>query len=421
MKKTFLKIAALFAVVVATTTSVLAQGSFAYQAVIRDSNGELVKDKEVNAKFSLGEQGKSAVYVETQKVKSNQYGNISVMVGSGTVDSGKFTDVPWNTMNVMMKVEIDINGGTDFKPIGEIQLQPVPYAFYAASAGSLTNNNAGEKDPIFSVKDDKGELVFAVYNDGVKVFVDDTDPAKAMSTGFAVSGRRAAKDGETNDYFVVNGAGTQVYVDEAASSDKAISTGFAVSGRRAAAKDGSADLFTVNNKGTQVFIDDDPSKAMSTGFAVSGRRAAAKDGETEDYLTISTTEGTQVFIDDDPTKAMSTGFAVSGRRAAAKDGVANDYLTIGAEGTTVYVDEEDPKAVSTGFAVAGRRAAAKDGADANLFTVNGTGTQVFIDNDPSKAMSTGFAVSGRRAAAKDEAEDFFTINTTDGTYPHCGQ
>ena len=409
MKKTFLKIAALFAVVVATTSSVLAQGSFAYQAVIRDSNGELVKDKSVNAKFSLGEQGKSAVYVETQTAKTNQYGNISVMVGSGTKVDGDFNKVPWNTMNVMMKVEIDINGGTDFKEIGEIQLQPVPYAFYAASAGSLTNNNAGEKEPIFSVKDDKGELVFAVYNDGVKVFVDDTDPSKAISTGFAVSGRRAAKDGETNDYFVVNGKGTTVYVEE--DSAKAMSTGFAVAGRRAA-KDGSADLFTVNNKGTQVYIDTDADKAISTGFAVSGRRAA-KDGATEDYLTINTTSGTQVYIDDESSsKAISTGFAVSGRRAA-KDGVANDYFTIDSEGTKVYVDEENPKAMSTGFAVAGRRAA-KDGSSSNLFTVNGEGTQVFIDENSDKAISTGFAVSGRRAA-KDEAEDFFTINTTDGT------
>lgn len=411
MKKTFLKIAALFAVVVATTTSVLAQGSFAYQAVIRDSNGELVKDKDVNAKFSLLEKGKTAAYVETQKVKTNQYGNISVMVGSGTKVSGDFNQVPWNTMSVMMKVEIDVNGGNDFKEIGEIQLQPVPYAFYAASAGSLTNNNAGGKDPIFSVKDDKGELVFAVYNDGVKVFVDDTDPSKAMNTGFAVSGRRAAKDGETNDYFVVNGKGTQVYVDEDASG-KPVSTGFAVSGRRAA-KDGSSDLFTVNSEGTQVYIDDaSSSKPVSTGFAVSGRRAA-KDGAVDNYLTINTTNGTQVYIDDDSSKPVSTGFAVSGRRAA-KDGVTNDYFTIDAEGTKVYVDEEDPKAMNTGFAVAGRRAA-KDGSDANLFTVSGEGTQVFIDEpNSSKPVSTGFAVSGRRAA-KDEPEDFFTINTTDGT------
>lgn len=407
MKKTFLKIAALFAVVVATTTSVLAQGSFAYQAVIRDSKGDLVKDKDVNAKFSLGEQGKDAVYVETQKVKTNQYGNISVMVGSGAVESGKFTDVPWNTMNVMMKVEIDVNGGTDFKPIGEIQLQPVPYAFYAASAGSLTNNNSGEKDPIFSVKDDNGELVFAVYNDGVKVFVDDTDPSKAMSTGFAVSGRRAAKDGETNDYFVVNGKGTQVYVDEDASG-KAISTGFAVSGRKAA-KDGSGDLFTVNSEGTQVFIDSDPSKAMSTGFAVSGRRAA-KDGANEDYLTINTDKGTQVFIDDDPSKAMSTGFAVSGRRAA-KDEAENFFTINTTEGTMVYVDDDPSKAMSTGFAVAGRRAA-KDGEPELLLQVNGEGTQVFIDDDPSKAMSTGFAVSGRRAAKDSAAVDYLYISDT---------
>ena len=405
MKKTFLKIAALFAVVVATTTSVLAQGSFAYQAVIRDSKGDLVKDKDVNAKFSLGEQGKDAVYVETQKVKTNQYGNISVMVGSGAVESGKFTDVPWNTMNVMMKVEIDVNGGTDFKPIGEIQLQPVPYAFYAASAGSLTNNNSGEKDPIFSVKDDNGELVFAVYNDGVKVFVDDTDPSKAMSTGFAVSGRRAAKDGETNDYFVVNGKGTQVYVDEDASG-KAISTGFAVSGRKAA-KDGSGDLFTVNSEGTQVFIDSDPSKAMSTGFAVSGRRAA-KDGANEDYLTINTDKGTQVFIDDDPSKAMSTGFAVAGRRAA-KDGADANLFTVNGGGTQVFIDDDPSKAMSTGFAVSGRRAAKDESED--FFTINTTeGTMVYVDDDPSKAMSTGFAVAGRRAAKDGEPELLLQVN-----------
>ena len=207
--------------------------------------------------------------------------------------------------------------------------------------------------------------------EGTQVFIDD-DPSKAMSTGFAVSGRRAAaKDGVANDYLTIGAEGTTVYVDE--EDPKAVSTGFAVAGRRAAAKDGAdANLFTVNGTGTQVFIDNDPSKAMSTGFAVSGRRAAAKD-EAEDFFTINTTDGTMVYVDDDPSKAMSTGFAVAGRRAA------------------------------------------KDGEPELLLKVNGEGTQVFIDDDPSKAMSTGFAVSGRRAAAKDSAAvavDYLTISDT---------
>lgn len=56
-------------------------------------------------------------------------------------------------------------------------------------------------------------------------------------------------------------------------------TGFAVAGRRAA-KDGSPNsILTVNNQdGTRVYIDDTDGKAMQTGFAVAGRRAA-KDGE----------------------------------------------------------------------------------------------------------------------------------------------
>ena len=115
-----------------------------------------------------------------------------------------------------------------------------------------------------------------------------------------------------------------------------MSTGFAVSGRRAA-KDESGDFFTINTtEGTMVYVDDDPSKAMSTGFAVAGRRAA-KDGEPELLLQVNG-EGTQVFIDDDPSKAMSTGFAVSGRRAA-KDSAAVDYLYISDTSTQFTLTE----------------------------------------------------------------------------------
>ncbi|MBO7145418.1 MAG: collagen-like protein, partial [Salinivirgaceae bacterium] len=204
------------------------------------------------------------------------------------------------------------------------------------------------EEALFEVKDKDGNVVFAVYPNAVRVYVDEEADggSKAMATGFAVAGRRAAKEGN-GDIFAVNAEGTKVFVDDG----KAMATGFAVAGRRAA-KDGSAtateNILKIDTDGTTVYIDDE-AKAMATGFAVAGRRAA-KEGANGDIFAVNA-DGTKVFVDDG--KAMATGFAVAGRRAA-KDGDATateNILKIDTDGTTVYIDDE-AKAMATGFAVA---------------------------------------------------------------------
>ena len=418
MKSFLKKMVAVVSLVVAMVANVEAQNSFAYQAVIRTAKGELVSSKEIGMQFSLIYDGK-VIYCETQKPTTNQYGSVQVEVGKGQKVSGSFADVPWSTMQVMMKIEADPNGGTSYIDLGTIQLQPAPYAMYAPAAGKVTTIQAGDpksdSDALFEVKDKDGNVVFAVYPDGVRVFVDDSDSTvtKAISTGFAVSGRKAAKEGEEANIFAVNAQGTQVFVNEEdTAGGKAMQTGFAVSGRKAA-KDGS-DLFTVGSTGTQVYIDEDATKAISTGFAVSGRKGADKGDDK--YLEINT-DGTHVYIDneDDSTKAVRTGFAVSGRRGGAKD--AAKYMEINADGTKVYVGA-DGKAMPTGFAVSGRRGAAK-GKEIKLFEVNSFGTQIYIDAENTKAQRTGFAVSGRRGAAKDGStdsnQDKYMVIDADGT------
>ena len=378
--------------------AVEAQNSFSYQAVIRTAKGELVSNQEVGMQFSLIYDGQ-VVYSETHKAKTSQYGNVQVKVGEGEVVKGSFAAVPWSTMKVMMKIEADPQGGTNYIDLGTIQLQPAPYAMYAPAAGTVHTVQAGEpksdSDALFEVKDKDGNVVFAVYRDGVRVFVDDSE-GKAMATGFAVSGRKAAKDGEEADIFTVNAEGTQVFVND---EGKAMATRFAVSGRKAA-KDGSSDLFTVGSTGTQIYIDNDPDsyrekdKATYTGFAVAGRKAAKGEGK---YFEINA-DGTRVYIDPDSNrdegKPMATGFAVSGRKAAK--GENGKYFEINADGTRVYVDEG--KAAPTGFAVSGRKAA--KGKAAKLFEVNSYGTQIYIDAN-AKAVQTGFAVSGRKATKEE--------------------
>ena len=373
MKKILFKMLLLSCMVLTTFTS-MAQGSFAYQAVIRDSKGQLVCDKNVSMRFTLSYDSKD-YYQETQTAKTNAYGNISVMVGSGTPTSGSFMSVPWNTMKIMMNVEVSVDN-SEFVSVGSIQIQPVPYAMYAASFNTELQAAAGtsENEPLFSVKNADGELVFAVYPGGVEIYVDE-DSSKAMAKGFVVSGRKATKDGETNEIFSVNAAGTQVFVDEDAS--KAMAKGFAVSGRKAT-KDGETnDYLSVNAAGTQVFVDEDASKAMAKGFAVSGRKAT-KDGETNDYFSVNAA-GTQVFVDEDESKAMAKGFAVSGRKAT-KDGSSNDYLSVNGENVSIATSSfnvSDKKSGNEVFAVSNNTAKFH----ADILTTGGIGNVVEPEYD----------------------------------------
>ena len=261
------------AMAIGTAVSVFGQNGFSYQAVIRDAEGVLVTNKQVEVRFSLKHDG-TVYYSEKQEVRTNEYGNIQVVVGGGERLDGDFASVPWNTFDIKMEVAVDIDGKGEVL-LGEVPVQGAPYAMYAQKAGGLTSKNANTKDgeALFSVNDASGNPVFAVFADGIVVYVDDTD-TKAKRSGFVVTGRSATKGERATDYFSVTAEGTQIYVDDVAESqaDKAKRSGFVVTGR-SATKDGPADYLTIDGKGTTVYVEDDSSKAKRSGFVgrLSGR------------------------------------------------------------------------------------------------------------------------------------------------------
>ena len=388
-------------------SAVSGQDGFSYQAVIRQADGTLVIDTQVGMRFTLYADTVKC-YQETQTVTTDSYGKATAVIGGKESQklSGSFSQVPWQTMSVMLEVEADVNGGGTYVNYGKTPVQAVPYARYASSAPVTTeitgSAEAGEESELFSVKDKDGNVVFAVYPSGVRVYVNDADSSKAMARGFVVSGRKATKDGEP-DLLVIDETGTRVYVD--ADESKAMAKGFAVSGRKAT-KDGETDnVFTVDGSGTQVFIDADSSKAMAKGFAVSGRKATKSD-ESDKYFTIGS-EGTTVYVDSDSSKAMAKGFAVSGRKAT-KDGEADNVFTVDGTGTQVYIATDESKAMARGFAVSGRKAT-KDG-EGTYLTVDNAGTTVFVDTEDGKAMAKGFAVSGRKATKDSEVDNIFIVD-----------
>ena len=299
MKNLFVKS---FLGVVLSITAMLhtyAQESFAYQAVIRNAQDELVTNKEVNLRFSLINDGKT-YYVETQKATTNQYGNIDVKIGAGQAEQGAMADVPWNTLDITLKVEVDEAGDKNYITLGETKISPAPYAMYATTAGSSAPTIGASKDGenLFEVTDRDGNPVFVVTPNGIVVYVDDTDSAnagKAARSGFIVTGRTATKAGQTNDYFSVTADGTHVFVDNGDKSAAARS-GFLITGRtaskskyadntdRTATKDSDIDLFAIDGALTTVYVDEDSDNAgkeaaARSGFLITGRTATKGDGK----------------------------------------------------------------------------------------------------------------------------------------------
>ena len=411
MKKLTVRLFAVMAMALTTAMSVFGQNGFSYQAVIRNAEGKLITNKQVEVKFTLKHDG-TDFYSEKQSVKTNEYGNIQVVVGNGEKLDGDFANVPWSSFDVKMEVAVDIDGKSII--LGEVPVNGAPYAMYAQKAGGLTSKNANTKDgeALFAVNDANGNPVFAVFADGIVVYVDDTEAAKAKRSGFVVTGRSASKDNAATEYFSVTAEGTQIYVNDT-SADKVKRSGFVVKSRTAT-KDGESDEYlTVGGEGTTVFVDDeDSSKVKRSGFVVKSR-TASKDGDEPQYFE-TTTDGTTVYIDDDDSsKVKRSGFVVKSR-TASKDGDADNYLAVGTEGTQVYVDGADAEKVKrSGFVVKSRTASKAE--EDTLFAIEGGYTRIYIDDDEAdKAKRSGFVVTGR-SASKDSSETNYLDISKDST------
>src|SRR6056297_1567777 len=95
--------------------------------------------------------------------------------------------------------------------------------------------NANIDDPIFEVKNKDGNVVFAVYQNGVEVNVDESAKDKALKGGFAVGGLTGGKDSIVQ-YFRVTPDSVRVYLREDSTRAyvndpvKGLKGGFAVGG-----------------------------------------------------------------------------------------------------------------------------------------------------------------------------------------------
>ena len=114
------------------------QDVMSYQAVIRNSGNELIKNQNVGMKFSIlkGSATGTVVYSETQTQTTNANGLVTVKIGAGTLVSGSYATINWGADTYFIKIETDPTGSTNYTITATSQLLSVPYALYAKNSGS---------------------------------------------------------------------------------------------------------------------------------------------------------------------------------------------------------------------------------------------------------------------------------------------
>ncbi len=148
MKKKSLLFALLF--LLASCVFAQAPKKISFQAVIRDSENNLVANSNVGIRISVLQYlpTGSPVFIESQSASTNENGLVSIEIGSGIPDFGAFQNIDWSQGPYFIKTETDPHGGNNYSISGTQQLLSVPFALYAENSGSTIAGPMGPPGPL---------------------------------------------------------------------------------------------------------------------------------------------------------------------------------------------------------------------------------------------------------------------------------
>jgi|GEM_PF-1616576 len=251
---------------------------------------------------------------------------------------------------------------------------------------------------LFRVINDKDQVVFAIYNEGVRIYVD--DGAKGPKGGFAVGGFGTSKAPSQN-YLYIDPDSIRAYVNT--SSAKGPKGGFAV-GSFGTTKGDIQDLLFVGADSIRAYIGTSTGKGPKGGFAVGGY-GTSKTGD-EEYLRV-TRDSTRVYINNTSAKAPKGGFAVGGFGTTKGD--ETNFLFINPDSTRFYVREYGPGSSST-FNIVGINL---DETQTLLMTANnstvGIGGVLNVQNNLNVTGNIGYTGSVNKVVPDVETYNIFNI------------
>ena len=141
------KFYAILCLAIASLTQLQAQApqGFNYQATVRNSAGDLILNTNVYFKINVIQGSLTAVpvFTETHYVPTDDLGQVNLVIGQGTANTGAFSELDWSLGSYYLGIELDTDTGNGYVAMGTTQLLSVPYAMYAESSGSSTGFPSG--------------------------------------------------------------------------------------------------------------------------------------------------------------------------------------------------------------------------------------------------------------------------------------
>lgn len=302
--KAKLIVSVFFALFCYSVFSQVPQG-LSYQAVARNADNTPIANSTIKVKLSIlsdttgfkATGGGTYIWEEEYtSVQTNQFGQFFLALGTGTRVGGSataFNLIDWTSGNKFVGVKIA--NPTTYLNMGTAKLWSVPFAMVADSLSgpvkklAVTGTTTDYTEALFEVKNKDGQTVFAVYNEGVRIYVDDGIPGKAVKGGFAIGSFNKAKG--YSDYFVVTGDSIRAYIDTGIV--KARKGGFAIGSFNRAK--GYEEYLRVTRDSSRIYINDAASKAVKGGFAIGGFSTAKIIGSK--YMTVLP-ERTNISVND---------------------------------------------------------------------------------------------------------------------------
>jgi hypothetical protein len=186
-------------------TGAYAQQGISYQAIARDTTGNIMANHSLTLQFSIRDAapGGTIVYQESHLVTTNELGLFQVAVGQGSATVGNFSAVEWSVQPKFLQMEIDPGGFGFYIDMGTQQLLSVPYAMHAETSSKTTGavtyagswNASSNSPPLISSNGEKGNYYvvsvagitsldgitdweigdWAIYNGTIWEKVDNTD------------------------------------------------------------------------------------------------------------------------------------------------------------------------------------------------------------------------------------------------------
>jgi hypothetical protein len=157
--------------------------SFKYQTTVRDNTGNLLSNKLVAFRISLlqGSASGNVTYAERHNIATNDFGIANFNVGQGSVLQGVFASINWGNGPYFLKIELDLNNGTNYVFMGSSQLLSVPFAMYAANSGNAADDKDKDSTNELQMLEQSGAQITLSKGNTVTIDPDTTNEIQQLS------------------------------------------------------------------------------------------------------------------------------------------------------------------------------------------------------------------------------------------------